>query len=361
MKLMIAAGGTGGHIFPALSVAQEWRERAAGARLHWIGTARSRERELCERHDIPLTMLEVRGMRRTLSLDAVRAVWALGGAVAKMKELMRREGPDALLAFGGYVSAPALVAAKLRGVPYFLHEQNTVPGLVNRLFSRGSRCTFLGFTLAEGWKLNGPTRVVGTPVRKVKGPYPPDAYPPGLDLSKKVVLICGGSQGALSMNRMLQPVVEGWLDEGMQVVWQTGTAGYPEVRDALGSRERLFLFESIPDLYPYYAQARVVVGRSGASTIAETAYFGLPCVLIPLPWSSENHQWMNAGAVEGSGWGVRVRQDERGAEQVDKQVRALFADAGLFERMSRKALDFALINAARVMVDTIRELSGGRD
>ncbi len=358
MKLMIAAGGTGGHIFPALSVAMEWRLRHPQDELLWVGTSRSRERELCERHGIALELLDVTGINRTLGLGLVRSLAAFAGAVSRMSKIIRREKPTIVLAFGGYVSAPVVVAALLNRVPYCLHEQNTVPGLVNRLFSRFSRCTFLGFQLALGWKLRGETHVVGTPIRKVAAAYPAEAYPEGLDVRARTILVCGGSQGALSMDRLLVPAIHGWVSDGIQVVWQTGKAGYEEMREAIGEHERLFMFAGIPDLYPYYAIARLVVGRSGASTLSEVAYFGLPCVVIPLPWAAENHQWMNAGLVEAQGWGVRVKQDERCGDEVDKEVRALLADPKRYEQMSRRSLDHAPNGAAAAIIRRMRETVG---
>ncbi len=355
MKLLIAAGGTGGHIFPALSVALEWKRSHPDDELFWVGTSRNREQELCRRHGIPLEMLAVQGVKRSLSISTLKALVAFGGAVRRMHRLMRREKPDAVLAFGGYVTAPVVLAARLRRVPYFLQEQNTVPGLVNRLFAGGARASFLGFPLANGWRLRGPTVVTGTPVRSVDHAYPPDAYPEGFERGRRTVLVCGGSQGALTMDRTLAPTILGWVRDGLQVVWQTGEAGCEEMKQVAGEQEHLFISGTIPDLYPFYAASRVVIGRSGASTLSETAYFGLPCVLVPLPWSAENHQWMNAGMVEAQGWGIRVKQDERCGEEVDTAVRGLLGDASRYEAMCRRALDHTPGGAAGAVVRSIRQ------
>ena len=359
MKLLIAAGGTGGHIFPALSVALEWKRRRPGDELLWVGTSRNREQELCRRHSIPLQLLAVQGVTRTPGLSSLKALRSFCAALRAMYRLLGSARPDAVLAFGGYVSAPVLLAARLRRIPYFIHEQNTVPGLVNRLGSGGARISFLGFALAVGWRLRGRTQVVGTPVRTVEKPYAPEVYPSGFDTGRDTILICGGSQGALSMNRLLVAVVAGWANDGIQVVWQTGEAAFEEIRQSMSAHERVFVFDTIADLYPYYAASRLVVGRSGASTLSETAYFGLPCVLIPLPWSTENHQWMNAGMVEAQGWGVRVQQNEQCGAQVDAAVRGLLADAGRYEAMSRRALDHSPGGAAAAIVDAVcREVNG---
>jgi len=354
MKVIIAAGGTGGHILPALSFALEIREQCPGVLLSWIGTERSRERELCEKNGIPVTTVRVAGITRKLSLQAVRAAVEFVRAAGAVKAILKSEHPDAVIAFGGYVTAPVLTAARLLGVPFFLQEQNTVPGLVNRLFSRFAACTFLGFPLARRWNLAGKTMVTGTPVRKAAQSYD-DAYPEGFDRAKKTVLISGGSQGALTMNRAVIDQVDGWLADGFQVVWQTGEAGYREIRDRFDGRQGAYVFETIPDLYPFFAASRVLVCRAGASTLSEAAYFGIPCVIIPLPWAAENHQWKNAGLAEGQGWGVRVTQSERCGSDTDKWARTILTDNAQYELMSRHALDNSPAGAAAMIVKTVRE------
>ncbi|MBD3346984.1 MAG: undecaprenyldiphospho-muramoylpentapeptide beta-N-acetylglucosaminyltransferase [Chitinivibrionales bacterium] len=358
MKIAIAAGGTGGHIFPALSIALALRKQSPSVSLVWFGTKRNREKELCDANDIPVEFLSVSSSHRRISFRIVGALIQFGREVFKAKRILSTHEPDAVIAFGGYVSAPVLGAAILKRIPFFLHEQNTIPGFVNRIFARFAKVTFLGFPLVGNWKLAGELRVVGTPVRDIEGDYFDYPYPEGLDRIKKGVLICGGSQGARSMNLTLIDAVRHWLENDIQVVWQTGTAGYKEICEALGNHKKAFLFESIEDLYPYYAMSKVVVGRSGASTLAEVAFFGLPCVMIPLPWSAENHQWMNAGLVEAQGWGIRVAQDDDTGVKVDEAVMQILTNQSVFETMSRAALDNGLTNASKVIAKEVLSQMG---
>lgn len=353
MKVIIAAGGTGGHIFPALSVALEWRRQNPDVELLWVGTTRNRERELCKEHGIRIVTISVRGFDRKPNLKALQAAAAFGRSVMRMSSLIRREKPDAILAFGGYVSAPVLMAARLGTTPFYMHEQNTVPGMVTRMFSNAAKCTFLGFPLSDKWELRGRSVVVGTPVRRVRGPYHDSDYPAELDRSKKTILISGGSQGSLTVSRQLVEPVQRWLQKGLQVVWHTGEAGYEEIKVKVADMPGAFLFSTIPNLYPYYALARVVVGRAGASTLAEISYFGLPCVVVPLPWASENHQWTNAGLAEGQGWAVRVAQDEQCGANVEQAVNRILEDDAAHEKMSQKALDHTPDGAASVIVESI--------
>ena len=351
--IIIAAGGTGGHIFPALSVALQLRKEHSTLSLLWIGTTRSREKELCERHTIPIVVLDVAGIERRLSLKTATAAVNFVCAFLRVRSLMARSAPRAVVAFGGYVCAPALAASRVLGIPYFIHEQNTVAGLVNRLFAKGARRVFAGLPLAGGKKLGEKTDITGTPVRQRSETYERFDYPSGFDKSKKTVLICGGSQGAQTMNYCLVEPVRHWAEKRFQVVWQTGNAGFNEVVAALGSVKSVFTVPVIDDLYPYYACADIVVGRAGASTLAEIAYFGLPCVVIPLPWATENHQWTNAGMVEAQGWALRIKQDEKCASDVDRAVLTILTDKETSETMRRKALDHSPSEAAGAIVRSI--------
>ena len=346
-RIVIAAGGTGGHIFPALSVAIELKERFASASLLWIGTSRSRERELCGRNAIPLEILDVEGIKRAISLSVVRAVVRFIKAVFGMMSLFGKNRPAAVVAFGGYVCAPVLSAACLRRVPYYLQEQNTIPGLVNRVFARGAARIFLGFPLAGKYSLRGRAEVTGTPVRPGEKTYEGYRYPDGLDRAKKAILICGGSQGAQSMNALLVASVNKWAAGGMQVVWQTGGPSFVELSGLFKSQRRVFLFATIDDLYPFYAVSKLVIGRAGASTLAEVSYFGLPCVLIPLPWAAENHQWVNAGLVESQGWGIRVAQNDSCGANVEKAVETILSTEKTYNAMCMKALDNSPAEAAK--------------
>lgn len=355
MNIVIAAGGTGGHIFPALSVAPELRKQCDDLSLLWIGTSRNREKELCEKNNIPLTILDVRGIKRKLSFSSLLAIRDFIGAFSRMNSMFRKNRPDAVAAFGGYVCAPVLAAARQNKIPYFLQEQNSVPGLVNRIFSSKAESSFLGYPLSGKYKLKGKCEITGTPIRTVKNSFDTFEYPQHFDKTKVTVFICGGSQGAASMNECLIPPMKKMVSKGTQLLWQTGSFSYKKIVKQFSEYTNSFIFETIDDMYPYYAVSNIVICRSGASTLNEIAYFGLPCIMIPLPWAAENHQWMNAAHVQNAGWGIRVAQDKNCGAGVEKTLNSLLADKKYYENMSRKALDNSPEGAAAVIAEKILE------
>jgi UDP-N-acetylglucosamine--N-acetylmuramyl-(pentapeptide) pyrophosphoryl-undecaprenol N-acetylglucosamine transferase len=353
MRFMIAAGGTGGHIFPALAVALEMRAVKPETSIVWAGTSRSRERELCEKHKIELLILKVSGIQKVFSIATIKAVISFASEVNTMRKYFSKNKCDAVVAFGGYVSAPVITAARLCSVPWFICEQNAVMGRVNRFFAKQAKCAFLSFPLVPENSVNAKTRLTGMPVKTNKSDYAVFDYPEGFDRTGRGVLVSGGSQGAASMNKGLTSAVRKLASSGVQVVWQTGTATYRLVKDAMASHRNVFVFESLDDMYPYYAKSRIVICRAGSSTINEAAYFGLPCVMIPLPWSADNHQWFNAGLVESAGWGVRVAQEGNFGETAVIAASEILNNGDRYEKMSRRALDNTPARAAEEIVSEI--------
>lgn len=357
-RVVITAGGTGGHIFPALSVAKAIREKDHSCELLWIGTERSREREVCETNNIPVMMLNVIGINRRNPISAILAIIKMGISVIKVYANFRKQRPDAVVAFGGYVCMPVLIAAKLTGVSSYIQEQNSVPGLVNRLMSGNAKKTFLGLPLAQGSSLKGNALITGNPVRKVELDNGTLADTVSLESSKRTILICGGSQGAASMNRKLLDAVKRLNNDNYQIIWQTGTASFEEIKKSCEGLKSLWIFETLKDLYPYYNVADLLIGRSGASTLAESALFGLPAIMIPLPWSAEDHQMKNAVLIENQGWGKVVKQDDNCSELVYEEVKKILEDEEYYKKMKDNALENSPKNAAVNIAEEILKGSG---
>ncbi len=357
--ICISAGASGGHIFPALAVALELKKTDVPVSLQWIGTTRSREKELCRRNNISFSALRIQGMptRPNPVAYVIRGIQFVYAVVTMIRTIIKRR-PTCILSFGGYVCAPVLCAGLVCKVPFYIQEQNTVAGKVNRLFSRWAACSFLGFEEAHPPRILGIKKVTGNPVRAT-AMAEQTGLPSQLDPHKRTLFICGGSQGALSMNLLLVEAMQRLMvDERLQLVWQTGTASYERIRDAFESRNDAFVLESIDDMYPFYESATLLIARAGAMTIAEAGYFNLPMVLIPLPWATDNHQWENAQRVQQQGWGVRVAQNDNTGVEVEQHVRKLLDDASYYERVTANAKANAQRNAAETIVTHIRKSHG---
>ncbi|MDG5814896.1 UDP-N-acetylglucosamine--N-acetylmuramyl-(pentapeptide) pyrophosphoryl-undecaprenol N-acetylglucosamine transferase [Chitinispirillales bacterium ANBcel5] len=348
-KVIFATAGLEERCIPAISVALELRRRSCNIVLSWIGSGRKREADFCKKHRISL--FNFRKEKQYFKHSYLK----FATEFFHYSKLLSREKPGAVFAFGGFETAPILAAARLKSVPYYLMENNSVADPVNRIFASGARRVFLG--LPQSKNLNGETEVTGIPVKPVSGDYEKSYYPQGFDKNKKTILICCGEERVHDLNTSLIPIVKNWLKYGAQVVWQTGADDCNRIRDKFRLYPAAFVFSSLKDRYPYLAASRVVVSRSKADILAEISYFGLPSILTPLTKAQDNVQWVNAGIVRNQGWAFRYNHFKNSREIEEAAIRVLDDDQ-LFEKMSRKALDHAPLNAVNRITGVIAQELG---
>lgn len=335
MSVLIAAGGTGGHVFPALAVARRLRE--AGVEVHWLGTDRGLEARVTQAAAIPLTVLRgFEGVRGKGPLAWIWLPFRLLRALAQTWGMMRRVRPQAVLTFGGYVTVPAGLVAWLQGLCVLVHEQNAVMGSANRLLARWARVTCISFS---------PTRfapetavLTGNPVRAEIAALGASAPRIAARTGPLQILVVGGSQGARALNQALPGVLTrlaSRLPEGVSVWHQTGAAGLPETQAAYGAAQSGGGGEAAPlrsarieafieDMASAYIWADCVICRAGASTVAELIEIGLPAILVPLPSAIDDHQTANAQAMVNLGLAACIAQREPGfADSLDSALEAL--------------------------------------
>jgi UDP-N-acetylglucosamine--N-acetylmuramyl-(pentapeptide) pyrophosphoryl-undecaprenol N-acetylglucosamine transferase len=354
--LLIAASGTGGHLFPALAVAEalppDWH-------VHWLGVPDRLEQKLVPSayplHTVRAGGLQGKGLRKLANL------LQLLGATLPTRRLIQREGVDVVFSTGGYIAAPAILAARWSGVPVVLHESNAIPGKVTRLLGR--HCTGVALGLAEAAERLPGCRplVTGTPVRKAfLAPAPlPDWVP---QRSGPLVLVMGGSQGALRLNRMVRPLIPRLAAAGCRVVHLTGDQDPDAGRFQLeGVVERPFSDE-LPGLLQHVDLA---ISRAGAGSLSELAVSGTPTILVPFPQAADRHQDANAAAAAAVGGAVIVWQHEPGEAPLEQAVWRLLgprlrgcngiADPLLTLRQGMETL--AVRDADRLLAERLQQLA----
>jgi UDP-N-acetylglucosamine--N-acetylmuramyl-(pentapeptide) pyrophosphoryl-undecaprenol N-acetylglucosamine transferase len=193
--------------------------------------------------------------------------------------------------------------------------------------------------------------LTGTPIRKIED-YSNFEYPSSVDKKRRTILICGGSQGAMSMNTVLVKAVKWFSQNNFQVIWQTGVTGESEIKKEFEGDENLIIYSSFTDLYPYYSIAELLIGRAGAGTISEALLFSLPSIFIPLPWSAENHQWYNAGYAQDSGWALRLEQNENVSDKITEFMENCEKNIEIFEKMKNCASQ-SCENAAKIIAEAV--------
>jgi UDP-N-acetylglucosamine--N-acetylmuramyl-(pentapeptide) pyrophosphoryl-undecaprenol N-acetylglucosamine transferase len=353
----IAAGGTGGHVIPALGVAAELRRRGHACVI--VGTERGLESRLVPRAGFPLETLRIGALNRVSLGRKLRTLLELPRSVWAARVLLRKHDPAAVLSLGGYASGPLTLAAVLSGIPVIAMEPNAYPGLANRLAARWVRRALLGFDDALRYFPSGRAEVVGVPIRQEFFELPRKEH-----VGAATVLVTGGSQGSKTLNRAAREAARYWVEKGfpggLHLIHQTGPAEYNEIRaeyDSLRNTREVTL-EATPfldDMPAAFARADLIISRAGASTLAEIAASGKASILVPFPYAADDHQMRNARSMESSG-AARVAPDaEWTRERMVREVGGILGAPGRLEAMEDAARALARPDAAAQAAEALIE------
>lgn len=365
MKILIAGGGTGGHVYPGIAVAEELQRQRRDVEVIFVGGARGLEAQAVPAAGFPLRKIATAGFHR-------REWWRWPGAVLvnvvgllQALWIVLTERPGAVLGTGGYVSGPVSLAARLLGRPLLLQEQNSIPGLTNRWLARIADEVHLSFLEARTYFVRKDhLKVTGNPVRAhiVDADREQSMKEFGLTPGKPVVFVFGGSRGAKRINEAAVDMMrrlKGRMD--LQFILQTGREDFDRVQsqvEADGLPVTVLPFVS--NIHMAYAIADLIVCRAGAMTIAELAVCGRPSVLIPYPFAAHNHQEVNASNLVDRGAAVMIRDEELTGERLTKEIAHLLADRQALSRMSANARLFARPDAAARLAKSLIRWAEGR-
>jgi UDP-N-acetylglucosamine--N-acetylmuramyl-(pentapeptide) pyrophosphoryl-undecaprenol N-acetylglucosamine transferase len=356
-SVVIAAGGTSGHLVPALAIAEAIRRAEPDARVSFVGARRGFEREMIPAAGYPIHLTSVRPFART-ARGAVAAT-SLVPAVAQARAALRAERADVVAGMGGYPSVPAVIAARMSRIPSVIHEQNAVPGLANELAARFTRNVAVSFPPSlERFR---DARLVGLPLREAFARFDRDALRAearahfGLDPTRKTVLVFGGSLGAARLNDAAAELAARWRARAdVQILLAAGRA---RTVPALDEPARVVTYIERMDLA--YAAADVVVARAGASTVAELAATATPSLLVPLPVARRKEQHANARVLAEPGGALVLDDAAVAGESLDAALSELLADRAKLDAMSAAARTVARPGAADEMARWILELARG--
>ncbi|MBS1822806.1 MAG: undecaprenyldiphospho-muramoylpentapeptide beta-N-acetylglucosaminyltransferase [Acidobacteria bacterium] len=356
LRVLIAGGGTGGHVIPALAIAREVRD-AYGAEVRFVGTARGLETRLVPEAGFPLELIKVGQLKNVSLATRVRTMLDLPLGVMHCIGLLRQFKPDVVVGVGGYASGPAMMAAILLRLPTLAFEPNAVPGLANRLV--GKYVSAAAVNLPETTKYFRNAKVTGTPVR-------PEffAIQPKAEGGPKRLLVFGASQGARIFNETMPKIIERLLAAvpGLDVVHQTGTrhgastlAAYNRLDVALDGVEVTMYLD---DMAAQFAAADLILCRSGASSVAEVAAAGRAAVLVPFPQAADDHQRKNAEAFVEAGAAAMLVEAELTEERLLAMLTDLLSDDARRSTMGRNARRLAHPDAVREIGDMVAGLAG---
>jgi UDP-N-acetylglucosamine--N-acetylmuramyl-(pentapeptide) pyrophosphoryl-undecaprenol N-acetylglucosamine transferase len=363
VKLVIAGGGTGGHLFPGIAMAEELTSRQPQNAVVFVGTERGIEARAVPKAGYPLELIDVTGLKGKGVSGTVRGLLRLPRALLQSLRLLRRQRPDVVLGVGGYASGPVLLAAWLLRIPTAIQEQNAVPGVTNRLLGLFVGAVFTAFPEAARHFPRAKVHDLGNPIRRalLENFLKPGGTGPCDDPAAFRLLVLGGSQGARRINEVLPRAVallSAPLRARLCVTHQTGASDAAPIEEAYrlaGVRGEVLAF--IDDMSRAYQEANLLVCRAGASTLAEVTVCHRAAILIPFPFAADDHQTHNASMLVSAGAAVMIPESELTPERLASEIEGLAASPARLHAMEHAAAHLGRPEAAREIVEVVSQLA----
>lgn len=358
MKAIVVAGGTGGHIYPAIAIINKIKEKEPNSEILYIGTTDRMEKDIIPKLGINFVGLEMSGLNRKNIFKNFEVFQKYMKAIKEAKQEIKKFNPEIVIGVGGYITLPVLTAANSLGYKTIIHEQNSIPGLSNKMLARFADCVCV--SLPNSVKLFKNKNVVytGNPrseeimdVKKVS------KKSLGLDSTKKLVVIVMGSLGSATMTRKLKELIPGFKGKSYQVVVVTGKSyidDYKDIKVPANVRIEPYLDNFINVM----KDTDLIVSRAGASTIAEITAIGLPAILVPSPYVTHNHQYMNAKELEDLGACKIITEDEFALETLVPEIDKLLNDSKAYAEMKEASKKLGVSDSATKIYTEIRKLIG---
>lgn len=360
VKVAIAGGGTGGHLFPGMAVAEEILKRDDRSQVIFIGTRRGIEYRLLGQLGYELKLIDVEGLKGRGLKALIKGFYAIPNSMLQSGKIFADFQPDVVLGVGGYASGPAVITAWLMGIPTAIAEQNALAGNTNRILGKFVDKVFITYEQSRRMFAPGKVLLTGNPVRA--------AFASGLNVQRtgkkrRQILIFGGSQGAAAINKTviaMMPLLQK-IKDGLHVVHQTGERDFESVRQAyerFGIDAQVHPF--IVDMVSVYASSDLIICRAGATSLAEITAAGRASILIPFPFAANDHQTLNARAMVEAGAAAMLKESDMTPERLFDLVQSLFADDRKLKDMENQSQKLGRIDAAAAIVNACIKLAAGK-
>lgn len=365
MRIVVSGGGTGGHIYPALATVNRLKELEPDTQVLYIGGERGLEKEIVPKAGLDFKAIEIQGFDRSISLNNFKTVYLFLTGTSKARKMLNEFKPDIVVGTGGYVSGPVLYAAQLLHIPTVIHEQNSVVGVTNKFLAHKADKVGVAFPDAVSAFKAGQAEIVGNPraqeVVQGKGEF--DWASLGLDGQKPTVLIFGGSQGALKLNAAMVDAIEKLNTVSYQVIFATGQKRFDEVQSALKEKnitpaQNVAVVPYISNMPQLMPKVDLVVGRAGATSIAEQTALGKPMVLIPSPYVTNDHQTKNAQSLVDANAADMVTEKELTGATLFTSINQIMSDDNLRHSMADNSKALGVPDAADEFIKLIERVLG---
>ncbi len=363
MKIVISGGGTGGHIYPALALVREIQEKTNDAEFLYIGTNKGLESQIVPRENIPFRSIHITGFKRKLSFENIKTIFRFLKGTRDSSRILKEFKPDIVIGTGGYVCGPVVYAASKLRIPTIIHEQNSVPGLTNKFLSRYVDKIAICFDEAKEYFPSSKVVFTGNPrASEVTGKDGiRGRLSAGLSTTMPTVLIFGGSRGARPINEAVVKSFSDFASKPYQVLYVTGDVHFEAVKkeaDLIGNPGNVVIKPFIHNMPEVLAGANLVVSRAGATTLAELTSIGIPSILIPSPYVTNNHQEKNARSLSDHGAAVLLLEKDLTAKSLVNSIDAILLDKEKQKHMKDEALKLGVPDSAERLFRLMQQLAG---
>ncbi|MBU9720441.1 MULTISPECIES: undecaprenyldiphospho-muramoylpentapeptide beta-N-acetylglucosaminyltransferase [Bacillaceae] len=346
MKVLVSGGGTGGHIYPALALIRTIKKHDENSEFLYIGTENGLESKIVPNEQIPFKTINISGFRRKLSFENVKTIYRFLSGVKKATNYIKEFKPDVVIGTGGYVCGPVVYAAAKKGIPTIVHEQNSVPGLTNKFLSKYVDNIAISFEDSAKFFPKEKVVLTGNPraqevVQASKKEGKSKISCLGLSDKKKTVLVVGGSRGAKPINDAVLQTLNKWSSKEYQCLYVTGEVHFENIQKEIGESgkvENIVCVPYIHDMPLVLKEVDLIVARAGATTLAEITALGLPSILIPSPYVTNNHQEKNARSLVDVGAAKLILEKEMSAEKLMSEIDHILGNEGVWTKMREGAL-----------------------
>lgn len=360
MKVIVSAGGTGGHIFPALSVINKIKEKEPNSKILYIGTTDRMEKDIIPKLGIDYVGIEMKGLNRRNPLKNIDVIKSLFSAIKKCKKIIKEFDPDIVLGIGGYITFPVIKSACDLGYKTFIHEQNSIPGLSNKILK--NRVSAIGVSLEDSMKYfpKNKTYFTGNPRSEEAVTYrkvPKSKY--NLSNNKKTVLFVMGSLGSQTINDIMKNILPKFKNKDYEVLFVTGKNYYNDYKNLKGIPENVKVVEFLNDMLGVLKSIDLIVSRAGASTIAEVTALGLPSILIPSPYVTHNHQYKNAKVLADANASILIEEKDLNYDILLKKIDNILNNKDIYDKMKKEALSLSVQNSSSKIYELLKNIING--
>lgn len=360
MRVVVSAGGTGGHIFPAVAIINKIKEKEPNSEFLYIGTTDRMEKDIIPNLGINYIGIEMKGMNRHNLIKNIDVLKSLSKGIKKCKEVIKKFNPDIVLGVGGYITFPVIYSAVSLGYKTFIHEQNSIPGLSNKLLK--GKVNGIGVSLEDSMKYfpKKKTYFTGNPrseeainAKKVsKSKY-------GLDKDKQLVLIVMGSLGSFTINNLMKTILPKFKNKKYEVLFITGKNYYDDYTKINNLPSNVKIVEFLSDMLGVMKNTDLIVSRAGASSIAEITALSIPSILIPSPYVTHNHQYKNALVLEKKGASVLIEESNLNAENLINNIDTILNNKEKYDIMKKASKSLSIIDSSTKIYEILKGIING--